>query len=122
MVDSKREMSSEYQLEKSISSHGKDETRTRSQKRQQSKQNKNQRKKKRQLDNRIRAHNFDAFEADYVDFGAVIGQGGAFSWHANYSPEWDGRKDKQQQKPMAHYSFHNFIFTLYIFHVHPLVY
>lgn len=28
---------------------------------------------------------FDAFRDDYVDFGALIGQNGAFSWHVNYS-------------------------------------
>lgn len=27
---------------------------------------------------------------DYVDFGALIGQNGAFSWHANYSVKWGG--------------------------------
>lgn len=33
------------------------------------------------------AHDFNPFDMDYVDFGAVIGQNGAFSWHANYSPD-----------------------------------
>lgn len=28
---------------------------------------------------------FDALRDDYVDFGALIGQNGAFSWHVNYS-------------------------------------
>lgn len=27
---------------------------------------------------------FDTFHDDYVDFGALIGKDGAFSWHANY--------------------------------------
>lgn len=106
VVDGKERRSSELQLEKSILNHDQGETRKRSQKqrakegRQQKRQrrqrqqqqqqhrpHKTQRKKKRQLDNRIRAHYFDAFEADYVDFGALIGQDGAFSWHANYSPD-----------------------------------
>lgn len=97
MVDEKQRRSSKLQLEKSILSHDQDETRAQSKKRQrqeerrrrrqQQRPHKTQRKKKRQLDNRIRAHHFDAFEADYVDFGALIGQDGAFSWHANYSPD-----------------------------------
>ncbi|XP_055298762.1 uncharacterized protein LOC129566658 [Sitodiplosis mosellana] len=92
VVDAKRRRSSELQLEKSIVSHDQGETRKqrtqKGRKRQrQRRPHKTQRKKKRQLDNRIRAHHFDAFEADYVDFGALIGQNGAFSWHANYSPD-----------------------------------
>ena len=94
MVDAKRRRSSVLQLEKSILSRDQVETpkqRTQEGRKQRQKRqrrpHKSQRKKKRQLDNRIRAHNFDAFEADYVDFGALIGQDGAFSWHANYSPD-----------------------------------
>lgn len=104
VVDGKQHRSSELQLEKSILSHDQGEIQKPSQKQrtqegrmqkrrrqrrkhQQQRPHKIQRKKKRQLDNRIRAHYFDAFEADYVDFGALIGQNGAFSWHANYSPD-----------------------------------
>lgn len=79
-----------HQLKKSISSHEQDETRKRQQQRRRRhrRHKKNQRnKKKRQLDNRKRTHYFDAFETDYVDFGGLIGQDGAFSWHANYSPD-----------------------------------
>lgn len=82
-----RRPSSKRQLEKSIVSHDQGETRNQLQKRR---QHKSEPKKKRQLNNDKRqnfAHQFDAFEADYVDFGAVIGQNGAFSWHANYSPD-----------------------------------
>lgn len=82
-----RQPSSKWQLEKSIVSHDQGETRKPSQKQH---RHKTQPKKKRQLNNdnrRNHAHKFDAFEADYVDFGAVIGQNGAFSWHANYSPD-----------------------------------
>lgn len=30
----------------------------------------------------------DAHGDDYVDFGALSGQNGAFSWHANFPLEW----------------------------------
>lgn len=41
----------------------------------------------RKLDNVRNAFrsDFDALRDDYVDFGALIGQNGAFSWHVNYS-------------------------------------
>lgn len=79
----------EFQSEKSISNHDQGKTTRKPSQRKQRhrRRHKNQRKKKRQLDSRIRAHNFNAFDADYVDFGALIGQDGAFSWHANYSPD-----------------------------------
>lgn len=83
-----RRNNKEYQLEKSISSHDQGDS-------WHPKQHKNPKritatkKKQRQFNNGARksAHDFDVFGADYVDFGAVIGQNGAFSWHANYSPE-----------------------------------
>lgn len=31
--------------------------------------------------------NTEFISDDYVDFGAIIGQNGAFSWHAHYSVE-----------------------------------
>lgn len=31
----------------------------------------------------------DAHGDDYVDFGALTGQNGAFSWHANFPLEWN---------------------------------
>lgn len=87
MKQRRQQPNSARQLKKSIASHDQGETRNRFKKRH---RHKNQRKKKRQLNNENRqnsAHQFDAFKADYVDFGAVIGQNGAFSWHANYSPD-----------------------------------
>lgn len=81
----------EYQLEKSISSHDQGETPKASHKnsRRRRRRRHDRQKKKRQLGNHTRrqAHDFNPFESDYVDFGAVIGQNGAFSWHANYSPD-----------------------------------
>lgn len=93
--DTERQHSSEFQLEKSILNHDQGKTRKplQKQRRRQQHYNSQKRQKKRQLDGtRIRAHDFNAFEADYVDFGALIGQNGAFSWHANYSPDWDKKK------------------------------
>lgn len=87
----------EYQLEKSITSHDQGETPKASHKNSRHRRHQRRRrherqneKKKRQLGNHTRqrqAHDFNPFESDYVDFGAVIGQNGAFSWHANYSPD-----------------------------------
>lgn len=34
-----------------------------------------------------RFHEVDALGDDYVDFGAITGQNGAFSWHANFPLE-----------------------------------
>lgn len=85
----------EHQLEKSISSHDQDETWNSIRKRHyqhtnpQPTKKAKMKRKQRQFDNiRQSAHDFNVFQLDYVDFGAVIGQNGAFSWHANYSPDW----------------------------------
>lgn len=86
----------EFQLEKSISSHDQGETPEASHKNSRHRRHHERRrrhdrqKKKRQLGShtsRQQAHQFNPFETDYVDFGAVIGQNGAFSWHANYLPD-----------------------------------
>lgn len=79
----------EYQLEKSIPSHDQGETPEASHKNRRRRRHERP-KQKRQLGihtSRQQAHQFNPFETDYVDFGAVIGQNGAFSWHANYLPD-----------------------------------
>lgn len=93
-----RQKRMEYQLEKSITSHDQGETpsaahKNSRQRRSHRRRHERQQKKNRQLGNHTRharqrqAHDFNPFETDYVDFGAVIGQNGAFSWHANYLPD-----------------------------------
>lgn len=77
------------QLEKSITSHNQGETQTSKHRHQNRRpQQYQQQPKKRPFNSHLQsAHDFNVFEQDYVDFGAVIGQNGAFSWHANYSPD-----------------------------------